>query len=87
MKKLSIFLGLSAMFSIFLLWSFSNAEYQLQIDDKNNEVYLSSWDTKITLEDAEKYLSWITDSGSTLTISVTSPDSQTNTWSNSFAVQ
>ena len=81
MKKLSIFLGLSAMFSIFLLWSFSNAEYQLQIDDKNNEVYLSSWDTKITLEDAEKYLSWITDSGSTLTISVTSPDSQTNTWS------
>ena len=69
------------MFSIFLLWSFSNAEYQLQIDDKNNEVYLSSWDTKITLEDAEKYLSWITDSGSTLTISVTSPDSQTNTWS------
>ena len=81
MKKLSIFLGLSAMFSIFLLWSFSNAEYQLQIDDKNNEVYLSSWDTKITLEDAEKYLSWITDSGSTLTISVTSPDSQTNSWS------
>ena len=81
MKKISIFLWLSAIFSIPLLWNFSNAEYQLQIDDKNNEVYISSWETKITLEDIEKYLSWTIDSGSTLTISVTSPNSQTNAWS------
>ncbi len=81
MKKSSIILGFTSLFSIFLLRNFSSAEYQLQIDDKNNEVYLTSWDDKITLENAENYLSWTTDSGSTLTVSITSPNSPTNTWS------
>ena len=80
MKKYSIFLGLSAIFSIFLLWNFSNAEYNLQIDANNNEVYLASGDNKITLENADKYLSWASSSGGILNISVISPNSQTNTW-------
>ena len=83
MKKYSIFLGLSAIFSISLLWNFSSAGYELQIDENNNEVYLMSWDTQITLENADKYF-WSGDSnsGSSLTVSATSPnDPQTNTWS------
>jgi len=81
MKKSSIFLGAISLLNIILLWNFINAEYQLQIDEKDNEVYLTSWDNKITLENAEKALSWDVNSGSTLTISITSPNSQTNTWS------
>lgn len=81
MKKSSIFLGAISLLSIILLWNFINAEYQLQIDEKDNEVYLTSWDNKITLENAEKALSWDVNSGSTLTVSITSPNSQTNTWS------
>ena len=85
MKKYSIFLGLSAVFSIFLLWNFSNAGYELQIDADNNEIYLMSWDTQITLEDAEKYWLWTEDSnsGSILTVSVTSSNepAMTETWS------
>ncbi len=81
MKKSSIFLGAISLLSIILLWNFINAEYQLQIDEKDNEVYLTSWDNKITLENAEKTLSWTLNSGSTLTVSITSPNSQTNTWS------
>ncbi len=86
MKKYSIFLGLSAIFSISLLWNFSNAEYNLQIDADKNEVYLTSWDDKITLENADKYLSWNesnNNSWSTLSVSVTSPNTQANTWSES----
>lgn len=77
MKKFTIFIGLPALFSTFLLWIFTYAEYQLQIDDKNNEVYLTSWDTKITLENADKYLSW-----------AISTDNQSNTWnqSNSWSI-
>ena len=81
MKKSSIFLGAISVLSIILLWNFINAEYQLQIDEKDNEVYLTSWDNKITLENAEKALSWDVNSGSTLSVSITSPNSQTNTWS------
>ena len=80
MKKYSIFLGLSAIFSIFLLWNFNNAEYNLQIDANNEKVVLTSGDTKITLEDSDKYLSW-SNSWSILSISVESPDTKTNTWS------
>ena len=58
MKKYLIFFGLSSIFSISLLWNTVKAEYDLQIDSENNEVYLTSWDTKITLENAEEYLSW-----------------------------
>ena len=71
---------MAAIFSIFLLWNFTNAEPQLEIDEQNNEVYIRSWDTKITLENANKYLSWITNSGSTLIVDVTSPNTQINTW-------
>ena len=74
MKKYSIFLWLSAIFSISLLWNFSNAEYNLQIDANNNEIYLASGDNKITLENADKYLSW-TNLTNTWTNS-------TNTWNN-----
>ena len=83
MKKYSIFLGLSVIFSISLLWNFSSAEYELQIDENNNEVYLMSGDTQITLENADEYFwSWNSNSGSSLTVSVSSPnDTQTNTWS------
>ena len=82
MKKYSIFLGLSAILSITFLWNFSNAEYNLQIDANNNEVYLMSGDTQITLENADEYFwSWNSNSGSSLTVSVSSPnDTQTNTW-------
>ena len=84
MKKYSIFLGLAMMFSIPLLLTEIKAEYDLQLDANNNEVYLMSGDTQITLENADKIFSWSgeVNSWSSLTISVTSPnDPQTNTWS------
>ena len=81
MKKSSILLWIATLLSIFILWNFTNAEPQLEIDSENNEVYLKSWDNKMSLEDAEKYLSWTANSGSTLIVSMTSPNSQTNTWS------
>lgn len=83
MKKYSISLVVSGMFSILWIWN-ALAESELQIDAENNEVYLMSWDTKITLENADEYFSWSGEinSWSTLDISVISPDdSQTNTWS------
>ena len=82
MKKFSILLGIVAIPCILTLWNATNAQqYELEIDAKNNEVYLTSWDTKITLEDAEKYLSWTNSTtGSTLTVGVISPNSQTNIW-------
>ena len=83
MKKYLIFLGLSAIFSLSLLWNLCKAEYDLQIDANNNEVYLKSGDTQITLENADKYFwSENPNPGSSLTVSITSPDTpQTNTWS------
>ena len=93
MKKYSIFLWLATIFSFSLLWNISNAEYNLQIDADNNEVYLTSWDDKITLENADKYLSWNKNSSdsiswSTLTLTTSSPNdtakaetwSEVNTW-------
>ena len=56
MKKLSIFLGLSAIFTLSLAWNTVKSEYDLQINTGNNEVVLSSGDNKITLDDAEKAL-------------------------------
>lgn len=84
MKKYSIFLWLLTILSISTIRTQTNAEYNVQIDSENNEVYLSSGDNKITLENASEYFSWTgsnSSSGSTLTVSVTSPnDSQINTW-------
>ena len=75
MKKFSIFLGIVAIPCILTLWNTSNAQqYELEIDAKNNEVYITSWNTKITLDNASKYFSW-----STLTVTVWSPATQTTT--------
>ncbi len=82
MKKYSIFLGLATIFSISLVWNFSNADYNLQIDEKNNEVYLMSWKTQITLDNAEKYLSGTEFFTNTWTNSVNSGD---NTHSGAIA--
>ena len=81
MKKFSIFLGIAVIPYIFTVCNITNAQqYELKIDEKNNEVYLTSWDTKITLENANKYLSWI-NSGWTLSISAnTTGTIQTSTW-------
>ena len=81
MKKFSIFLGIAVIPYIFTICNITNAQqYELKIDEKNNEVYLTSWDTKITLENANKYLSWI-NSGWTLSISAnTTGTIQTSTW-------
>ena len=78
MKKYLIILWLTAI-SISLLWNTAKAEYDLQIDSENNEIYLTSWDTKITLENAEEYLSWsdITEN----TWAVTNTWTDTNSWS------
>ncbi len=56
MKKYSLFLWLTTIFSISLLWNFSSAEYNLQIDENSNEVSLVSWDTKLTIDDVNKKL-------------------------------
>jgi len=85
MKKCSVFFGVSAILSIILFWNFSNAEYDLQIDTNNNEVYLMSGDTQITLENADKYF-WSGNSNTenSLSASISSPEdsqTQTNTWS------
>lgn len=57
MKKYSILIGISTLISLSALPIIVNAEYDLQIDSKNNTVYLTSWDTKIELDDAGTYLS------------------------------
>ena len=77
MKKFSIILGIATISYIFTLWNITNAQqYGLEIDAQSNEVYLTSWNTKITLDNADKYFSW-----STLSISVESPSNQTvTTW-------
>ena len=84
MKKYLILPIVAVVFSFLLVWNLAHAEYDLQLDSNKNEVYLMSWDTQITLENADEYFSWSGDvnSGSSLTISVSSPnDSQINTWS------
>ena len=43
------------LFSI-LLWSLASASYDLQIDENNNEIYLLSGDTQITLDNIDGYL-------------------------------
>ena len=78
MKKYLIILWLTAI-SISLLWNTAKAEYDLQIDSENNEIYLTSWDTKITLENAEDYLSW--DDITENTWAVTNTWTDTNSWS------
>ena len=57
MKKSSIILGLFSVFSLSVFLSYANAEYDLKIDEKNNEVYLASGNTQITLKNIDKHLS------------------------------
>ena len=82
MKKLSVFLWLSAIFSISLIWTTANSEYSLHINTWNNEVVLSSWNTKITLDEAEKALSNSGDLNTLLnwTWNTTSTWNQASTW-------
>jgi hypothetical protein len=43
MKKVSIFLGIAVIPYIFTIYNITNAQqYELKIDEKNNEVYLTS---------------------------------------------
>ena len=88
MKKHSISFIVIAVFSLLLVWNLSRAEYDLRIDANNNEVYLMSGDTQITLENAEEYLSGSESSSdsntwSTLTVIATSPNEpvKVETWS------
>ena len=84
MKKYSVFLGLAVIFSISLLFTFSNAEYNLSIDENSNEVSLVSWDTKLTIDDVNKKLAEDTDLDQILnwTWDATSTWSTTWTWDN-----
>lgn len=58
MKKYLIYLWLPAITFTLFLW-FTNASYDLQIDANNNEVYLLSWDTQITLDNVNEYITWL----------------------------
>ena len=48
MKKYSISFIIAVVFGMLWIWN-ALAEAELQIDADNNEVYLMSWDNKITL--------------------------------------
>ena len=74
-KYLALFLLIALWFSF--LWTV-NAAYDLQIDANNNEVYLMSGDTQITLDNVNKYLTWL-DADLNLWL-VATWDNQTNTW-------
>jgi len=55
MKKYQIFLWLTTLLSLWLLIWLSHADYELQIDQQNNEIYLLSGDTQITLNTVNNY--------------------------------
>ena len=55
-KSLALFWLLALWFS---LWGVINANYDLQFDTKNNEIYLMSGDTQITLNNVNKYITWL----------------------------
>ena len=74
-KYLSLFWLIALWVS---LWWIVNANYDLQIDANNNEVYLISGDTQITLKNVDNYLTWL-DADLNLWLTNTW-DSQTTTW-------
>ena len=78
MKKYLSLLWLIALLSFINLWTTANANYDLQIDEKNNEVYLMSGDTQITLDNIDTYLTWL-DSELNLWL-INTWDSQNSTW-------
>ncbi len=74
-KHLALFWLIALWFSFF--WAV-NANYDLQIDANNNEVYLMSWDTQITLDNVNKYITWL---DSELNLWLTNTwNSQNTTW-------
>ena len=76
MKK---YLALFWLFALWLsFWWTVNANYDLQIDENNNQVYLMSGDTQITLDNVDNYLTWL-DADLNLWLSNTW-DSQDTTW-------
>ena len=87
MKKYSILIGISTLISLSALPIIVNAEYDLQIDSKNNIVYLTSWDTKIELDDAETYLSTLIGTWEVWTWSEIWTDSTIGSWDiNTWAI-
>ena len=87
MKKYSILIGISTLISLSALPIIVNAEYDLQIDSKNNTVYLTSWDTKIELDDAETYLSTLIGTWEVWTWSEIWTDSTIGSWDiNTWAI-
>lgn len=84
MKKYLLFWSLVASSILYFGWT-ANAAYDLQIDENNNEVYLLSGDTQITLNNVNNYLTWLdrdlnlwlTNSGNTQN---NTWDTQNNTW-------
>ena len=83
-KHLALFWLIALWFSLF--WAV-NANYDLQIDANNNEVYLMSWDTQITLDNVNKYITWL-DSELNLWLTNTwasqSTTWNTQTWANAW---
>ena len=83
-KHLALFWLITLWFSLF--WAV-NANYDLQIDANNNEVYLMSWDTQITLDNVNKYITWL-DSELNLWLTNTwasqSTTWNTQTWANAW---
>ena len=87
MKKYLALFWLSTLWFIF--WWAVNANYDLQIDANNNEVYLMSWDTQITLDNVNDYLTWLDAELNLWLIATwdtqnTTWDAQTNTWTNEW---
>lgn len=81
MKK-SLALVWVLVFWAVLLWKIAFAEYDLQIDERNNEIYLMSGETQITLDNVNDYLTWL-DSDLNLWL-ISTWSSQDNTWSNEW---
>ena len=57
-KYLKLFWLLTLVCSLLFVWT-SNANYDLQIDENNNEVYLMSGETQITLDNVDNYITWL----------------------------
>ena len=89
MKKYLSLLWLVALWSCLNFWSAVNTNYDLQIDASNNEVYLMSWDTQITLDNVNDYLTGLDSELNLWLIATwdaqnTTWDTQINTWSNEW---
>ena len=56
MKKHLSLLWVFILLSFLYYWGVIHASYDLQIDENNNEIYLMSWDTQITLDNVDDYL-------------------------------